>query len=113
MPLPDLSVILTHENADFDAISALLGTHKLYPEAIPVLPRHVNRNIRHFLSLYGVDLPMVAVEDVTRGRVHTWAEKMEIKWAYLDPKSLDKEGQAEPKSVHMTASENIRLEWID
>ncbi|MBN1642755.1 MAG: CBS domain-containing protein [Anaerolineae bacterium] len=69
MPLPDLSVILTHENADFDAISALVGAHKLYPEAIPVLPRHVNRNIRHFLTLYGVDLPMVEIEDVPRGRV--------------------------------------------
>jgi tRNA nucleotidyltransferase (CCA-adding enzyme) len=60
---------LTHENADFDAISALLGAAKLYPDAIPVLPRHVNRNIRHFLALYGAELPMVAVKDVPRGRI--------------------------------------------
>ncbi|HUT20159.1 MAG TPA: CBS domain-containing protein [Anaerolineae bacterium] len=69
MPLPHLSVILTHENADFDGISALLGAHKLYPEAIPVLPRSINRNIRHFLSLYGAELPMISVEDLPRGRV--------------------------------------------
>jgi tRNA nucleotidyltransferase (CCA-adding enzyme) len=69
MPLPHLSVILTHENADFDGISALLGAHKLYPEAIPILPRGINRNIRHFLTLYGTELPMVNVEDLPRGRV--------------------------------------------
>jgi tRNA nucleotidyltransferase (CCA-adding enzyme) len=69
MPWPNLSVILTHENADFDAISALLGAAKLYPDAISVLPRHVNRNIRHFLTLYGADLPMVNVEDIPRGRI--------------------------------------------
>ena len=69
MPLPNLSAILTHENADFDGISALLGAAKLYPEAIPVLPRHINRNIRHFLTLYGADMPMIHVDDMPRGRV--------------------------------------------
>ncbi len=51
--------------------------------------------------------------DVTRGRVQTWTEDMEIKWAYLDPSSVDREGQEEPKSVHMTALENMRLECLD
>ncbi len=69
MPLSHLSVILTHENADFDGISALLGAHKLYPEALPVLPRGINRNIRHFLTLYGAELPMISAEDLPRGRV--------------------------------------------
>jgi tRNA nucleotidyltransferase (CCA-adding enzyme) len=69
MPWRNLSVILTHENADFDAISALLGAAKLYPDAIPILPRNINRNIRHFLALYGADLPMVDVQEVPRGRI--------------------------------------------
>jgi tRNA nucleotidyltransferase (CCA-adding enzyme) len=69
MPLPHLSVILTHENADFDGISALVGAHKLYPEAIPVLPHSINRNIRHFLTLYGAELPLIGVEDLPRGRI--------------------------------------------
>ena len=29
------TVILTHENADFDAIAALVAAARLYPEAIP------------------------------------------------------------------------------
>jgi tRNA nucleotidyltransferase (CCA-adding enzyme) len=69
MPLPHLSVILTHENADFDGISALAAAHKLYPEAIPVLPHNINRNIRNFLTLYGAELPLVNVEDLPRGRI--------------------------------------------
>ncbi|MFN2158288.1 MAG: CBS domain-containing protein, partial [Anaerolineae bacterium] len=69
MPLPHLSVILTHENADFDGISALAAAHKLYPEAIPILPYSVNRNIRHFLTLYGAELPLTSVEDLPRGRI--------------------------------------------
>jgi tRNA nucleotidyltransferase (CCA-adding enzyme) len=64
-----LSVILTHENADLDAAAALLGAAKLYPEAIPVLPRRANRNVCHFLTLYGADLPLSRVEDLPRGRI--------------------------------------------
>lgn len=51
--------------------------------------------------------------DVTRGRVRTWTENMEVKWAYLDPSSVDREDQAEPRSVHMTALEKIHLECLD
>ncbi|HIQ02474.1 MAG TPA: CBS domain-containing protein [Anaerolineales bacterium] len=59
-----MEVILTHENADFDAIASLLGAHKLFPEAVPVLPRRVNRNCRAFLSLYGAELPLVHPDDL-------------------------------------------------
>jgi tRNA nucleotidyltransferase (CCA-adding enzyme) len=64
-----LPVILTHENADFDAIASLLAAWKLYPDATPVLPRRVNRNGRAFLALYGGELPMMRVEDLPRASV--------------------------------------------
>ena len=51
--------------------------------------------------------------DVNRGRVRSQAENMEINWAYLDASSVDRAEQEEPKSVHMTALENIRLECLD
>jgi tRNA nucleotidyltransferase (CCA-adding enzyme) len=62
-------VILTHENADFDAIASLLAAWKLYPDAIPVLPRRVNRNGRAFLALYGGELPLVRPEDLPRAKI--------------------------------------------
>jgi len=63
-----VEVILTHENADFDAIASLLGASKLFPAAIPVLPRRVNRNGRAFLALYGAELPFVEPDDLPRRR---------------------------------------------
>lgn len=46
-------IILTHENADFDAVASLWAAHKLYPEGVPILPRRLNRNVGQFLALYG------------------------------------------------------------
>jgi tRNA nucleotidyltransferase (CCA-adding enzyme) len=63
-----LEVILTHENADFDAVASLLGASKLFPTATPVLPRRVNRNGRAFLALYGAELPLVHPDDLPRRR---------------------------------------------
>jgi len=63
-----IEIILTHENADFDAIASLVGASKLFPSAIPVLPRRINRNGRAFLALYGAELPLVHPDDLPRRR---------------------------------------------
>jgi tRNA nucleotidyltransferase (CCA-adding enzyme) len=64
-----VEVILTHENADFDAVASLLGASKLFPTAIPVLPRRINRNGRAFLALYGAELPFIEPDDLPRGKI--------------------------------------------
>ncbi len=64
-----MEVILTHENTDFDALASLLGAWKLYPDAIPVLPRRPNRNLRHFLTLYWDELPFVRADDLPHRRI--------------------------------------------
>ncbi len=51
MPARPLTLILTHENADVDAVAAQLGAWLLDPDAVPVLPRRCNRNVRAFLSI--------------------------------------------------------------
>jgi len=63
-----MEVILTHENTDFDALASLLGAWKLYPNAKPVLPRRLNRNLRHFLAIYCDELPFVEADDLPRRR---------------------------------------------
>jgi len=63
-----MEVILTHENTDFDALASLLGAWKLYPDATPVLPRRLNRNLRHFLALYCDELPFVEADELPRRR---------------------------------------------
>ncbi|MGC9349551.1 MAG: CBS domain-containing protein, partial [Anaerolineae bacterium] len=63
-----MQVILTHENADFDAIASLLAAHKLYPGAQPVLPHRVNRNVQAFLALYGPGFPLQDPDTLPRGQ---------------------------------------------
>jgi tRNA nucleotidyltransferase (CCA-adding enzyme) len=62
-------LILTHENADFDAVASQLAAHKLYPEGIPLLSRFLNRNVRQFLILYWDVLPFTRPEEWRRQRI--------------------------------------------
>ncbi len=48
-----MHLILSHEQADFDAVASLYAASLLYPEAAPVLPQRLNRNVRGYLTLYG------------------------------------------------------------
>ena len=62
-------VILTHEHTDFDALASLLAASLLYPDALPVLPRQLNRNVASFLAFYHNQLPFVTDKELPRGRV--------------------------------------------
>ncbi len=64
-----MDLILTHENADFDAVASQLAAHKLMPAALPVLPHRLNRNVRHFLALYWDELPFVESKDLPKEAV--------------------------------------------
>lgn len=63
------TVILTHEQADFDAIASLLGASLLFSEAQPVLPHKIKRNVAGFLTLYLNQFPFVEPRHLPRGRV--------------------------------------------
>ncbi|MCB8944684.1 MAG: CBS domain-containing protein [Ardenticatenaceae bacterium] len=62
-------LILTHENADFDAVASQLAAHKLYPQGIPLLSQRINRNVEQFLTLYWDVLPYMRRQDWQRKRV--------------------------------------------
>ena len=47
----------------------MLGASLLYPAALPVLPRQLNRTVPEFLILYKDLLPFIADRDVPKGRV--------------------------------------------
>ncbi len=61
-----MDAILTHDHADFDALAALLGAKKVYPEAVAILPRRLNRNVRDFCALYCDALPLTRPDDLPR-----------------------------------------------
>ncbi|MBU4478225.1 MAG: CBS domain-containing protein [Candidatus Omnitrophica bacterium] len=46
-----MDIIVTHGNADFDALASLVAAKKLYPKAKIVLPAMQERSVRDFISL--------------------------------------------------------------
>ena len=91
-----MHVILTHEHADFDAVASLLGAALLMPDAVPVLPLKVNRNVTDFLTIYGGQLPFVEAEALPRQRVE---------WVTL----VDTQSAQYPRGT----GENTRIQVID
>ena len=65
----DLDIILTHERTDFDALASMLGASLLFQDALAVLPRQINRNVRDFLSLYKNDFPFISADELPRSKV--------------------------------------------
>ncbi len=59
-----MKIILTHEQADFDAIAALLAAYLIDETSLPVLPRKMNRNVRSFLALFGEEFPFINAHDL-------------------------------------------------
>ncbi|TAK13105.1 MAG: CBS domain-containing protein [Anaerolineae bacterium] len=64
-----MHILLTHEQTDFDGLASLLGAALLQPGAVPLLPHRLNRNVRAYLTLYGLELPFIEPTDQPRGRV--------------------------------------------
>ena len=47
-----MEIITTHKNTDFDALASVVAATLLYPDAVPVLPKALNPNVRGFLSIH-------------------------------------------------------------
>ena len=47
-----MDVIVTHVNADFDALGGLVGASLLYPDSVMVLPGGQGSAVGDFLSLH-------------------------------------------------------------
>ncbi len=47
-----MQIITTHKGTDFDAAASVLAAKILYPEAIAVLPKSLNPNVKAFLSIH-------------------------------------------------------------
>lgn len=54
-----MEIVLTHRNADFDALSSLIAASIVYPEAKPVVPKTLNPNVRAFLSIHKDLFPLL------------------------------------------------------
>lgn len=65
-----MHLVLTHEQADFDAMAALYAG-ALIEGALPILPRRMNRNVRAFITLYGLEFAFIDPRDLPQGPVES------------------------------------------
>ena len=65
-----MDIILTHEQADFDAAGSVLAAWLLDPARIPVLPKRRNRNLAAFIEDYKNRLPFFTWNNVPKGTIH-------------------------------------------
>ena len=63
------TVITTHQNADFDALAAVVGASLLYPEGRIVFAGSLNPNVREFVSLHGENLPIVNLRLLDQSKI--------------------------------------------
>ena len=47
-----MKIVTTHKNTDFDALASTIAATVLYPDAVPILPKSVNANVKAFLSIH-------------------------------------------------------------
>jgi tRNA nucleotidyltransferase (CCA-adding enzyme) len=66
-----MHLVLTHEQTDFDALASLFAAATLQEGALPVLPRRLNRNVRSFVTLYGLEFNFLDPRDLPAGKVET------------------------------------------
>lgn len=59
-----MRVILTHEQADLDALASLLGAHLLVADSYALLPRTINRNGLAFVKNYGSLINFIKAQDL-------------------------------------------------
>lgn len=47
-----MKIVTTHKNTDFDALASMIAATLIYPDAVPVLPKPLNANVKEFLAIH-------------------------------------------------------------
>ncbi len=64
-----MQIITTHRSADFDGFASVIAATILYPEAVPVLPKALNPNVKAFLSIHKDLFEAMTLNEVDLDRV--------------------------------------------
>ena len=94
-----MQIVTTHKNTDFDALASVIAATILYPEAIAVLPKVVNPNVKAFLSLHKDLLKIQTVKDIELSDVRRLIVVDTNAWKRLD--RMDKLREMEKLEIHL------------
>lgn len=91
-----MQIITTHRNADFDGFASVIAGTILYPDAIPVLPKALNPNVKAFLSIHKDLFKIKSISEIDLDQVNRLIVVDTSKWARLESmKSLKDNGDLE------------------
>ncbi len=79
-----MDIITTHKNTDFDGLASVIAGTLLYPDAVGIIPKMVNKNVERFLSTHKTAFNLILPHEV----IHDDIEKLIIvdtnQWKRLD-----------------------------
>lgn len=97
-----MHVILTHANADFDAVASQVAASLLYPDAKIVRSRRVGRQVQAFLALHKDRFPMLPIDEVEWDEVkRVTLVDVRSRSRLRDFNALWKRRDKDRKSVHL------------
>jgi len=77
-------IITTHKNTDFDALASVMAAKLLYSDALEILPRTLNPNVKAFLSIHKDLFPIHRVDEIDLTRVSRLIVVDANSWERLD-----------------------------
>jgi tRNA nucleotidyltransferase (CCA-adding enzyme) len=79
-----MQIITTHRSADFDGFASVIAGTILYPDAIPVLPKALNPNVKAFLTIHKDLFKIKFVNEIDLNQVDRLIVVDTCKWARLE-----------------------------
>lgn len=79
-----MHIVTSHKNTDFDALASIIATTILYPEAIGVVPKHVNANVGKFLSTHKTAFNIILPNELEYEKVTKLTVVDTDQWRRLD-----------------------------
>jgi len=91
-----MQIITTHRNADFDGFASMIAGTLLYPDAVPILPKAINPNVKAFLSIHKDLFETRAIDGIDLDNVTRLIVVDTSKWSRLESMgNLKKRGDLE------------------
>ncbi len=109
----NMRIATTHKNTDFDALASLIAATIIYPDAIPVLPKNVNPNVKKFISIHKDLFRIYAPNEIDVAKVDSLVVVDINDWSRLEGMKdlVDKDELEIILWDHHQAAGNITPDW--
>jgi nanoRNase/pAp phosphatase (c-di-AMP/oligoRNAs hydrolase) len=108
-----MKIITTHKNTDFDGLASVIAGTLLYPGAVGVIPKMVNKNVEQFLNTHKTAFNIVLPNEIRFKDVKTLVVVDTNQWHRLD--RMDPLRKRDDLTIHVwdhhVQGGNIEASW--